>query len=200
MTICISCAQKQASGTTKVETGKTKMKTGQLCVKLAGRDAGKKCVIVEVLDKNFVTIDGNVRRRKCNKIHLIPLKETVDIKKKASHSEVITAFKKLKLNVWETKPKKAGERPRKIRKGKTAEEKEAQKTVKKAKYAKKEEPVKEEKGLEAAVKAEESKAEAKKTEKVEDKVKVEAKKETSDAKVDAKEKVEKVAAVKSEKK
>ncbi len=140
------------------------MKQGQLCVKLAGRDAGRKCVIVEILDKNFVTIDGNVRRRKCNKIHLIPLKETVDIKNKASHSDVITAFKKLKLDVWETKPKKAGERPRKIRKGKTAEEKEAQQKVKKEKYSKKETPVKES-GLETKVKAEITKAKDSETEK-----------------------------------
>jgi|APSaa5957512622_1039677.scaffolds.fasta_scaffold00091_13 large subunit ribosomal protein L14e len=174
------------------------MKEGQMCVKLAGRDAGKKCVIVEVLDKNFVTIDGNVRRRKCNKIHLIPLKETIDIKKKASHSDVIGAFKKLKLDVWETKPKKATERPKKIRKGKTAEEKAAQKKVKKEKYAK-EMPEKESK-LEAAVKAEESKADAKETVKTETKAKVEAKTEVKDAKVDAKEKVEKVAALKDEKK
>ena len=66
-----------------------KMKQGQMCVKLAGRDAGKKCVIVEILDKNFVTIDGNVRRRKCNKIHLIPLKETVDIKNRKKTRKTI---------------------------------------------------------------------------------------------------------------
>jgi len=36
---------------------------GRLCVKIAGRDARKKAVIVEVLDGNFVMRDGEVRRR-----------------------------------------------------------------------------------------------------------------------------------------
>ena len=42
---------------------------GRVCVKLAGRDAGQKCVIVEILDEKTVLIDGMTRRRKCNKLH-----------------------------------------------------------------------------------------------------------------------------------
>ena len=34
---------------------------GRLCIKIAGRDAGKKCVIVSVLDDVFVLIDGEWR-------------------------------------------------------------------------------------------------------------------------------------------
>jgi len=82
------------------------MEIGRVCVKLAGRDAGRICVVVEELDKGFVLIDGNVRRRKCNLSHLEPLDETLNIKKGASHAEVASEFKKLKLDVWETKPKK----------------------------------------------------------------------------------------------
>ena len=37
---------------------------GQLCVKIAGRESGKKCVIVDRIDSNYVLIDGNVRRKK----------------------------------------------------------------------------------------------------------------------------------------
>lgn len=69
------------------------MKAGQLCVKIAGRDAGKECVVVEVLDDNFVLIDGNTRRRKCNVDHLEIIGE-LKIKAKAGHDEVIEAMKK----------------------------------------------------------------------------------------------------------
>ena len=31
---------------------------GRLCVKLTGREANKKCVIVDIIDPNFVLIDG----------------------------------------------------------------------------------------------------------------------------------------------
>jgi len=89
---------------------------GRLCVKIAGRDAGKKCVIIDVLESNHVLIDGETRRRKCNVVHLEPLDETIDISKKASHESVIAEFKKLKLNTRETKPKQKTERPRRKRK------------------------------------------------------------------------------------
>ena len=37
---------------------------GRVCVKIAGRDAGKKAVVVEKIDSNFVLIDGQTRRRR----------------------------------------------------------------------------------------------------------------------------------------
>jgi ribosomal protein L14E/L6E/L27E len=37
---------------------------GRLVVKLAGRDAGLKGVIIEILANNYVLIDVQVRRRK----------------------------------------------------------------------------------------------------------------------------------------
>ena len=92
------------------------MEIGRLCVKIAGRDAGRKCVVVDTVDDNFVLIDGDVRRRKCNIKHLEPLADTIDIKKGASHTDVAAAFKKLKLDVWETKKKEAAEKPKKVRK------------------------------------------------------------------------------------
>jgi large subunit ribosomal protein L14e len=58
---------------------------GRLCVKTAGRDAGLKCIIVDILDDKFVLIDGETRRRKCNILHLEPLKDVIKIKKNASH-------------------------------------------------------------------------------------------------------------------
>ena len=66
---------------------------GRVCVKIAGRDAGKKCVVVDVLGKEMVMIDGETRRRKCNIAHIEPLDKKVDIKKGASHEEVLAALK-----------------------------------------------------------------------------------------------------------
>lgn len=113
------------------------IEVGRLCVKIAGRDAGGKCVIVDVLDDKFVTIDGNVRRRKCNVAHLEPLKDKIAIENGASHEVVKKEFEKLKISVWETKPKEKKERLKKVRgkKKKAEEEKEAKGKKKPAKKA-----------------------------------------------------------------
>jgi len=107
---------------------------GRLCLKIAGRDAGKKCIVIDILDNNYVLIDGETRRRKCNISHLEPLDVVIEVKKKASHDEIKTEFKKLGLNVLETKPKPKTERPKKV-KGKKVEIKEDKKKVKKEKKA-----------------------------------------------------------------
>lgn len=91
---------------------------GRLCVKIAGRDAGLRCVVIDVVDEKTVLIDGQTRRRNCNVKHLEPLKETIKLKKGASHSDVVAEFKKLNLEVVETKPKKATQRPKKQKKQK----------------------------------------------------------------------------------
>lgn len=65
---------------------------GRVCVKIAGRDARKKCVVVEVIDNNFVLIDGETRRRKCNVAHLEPLNLVIDIKSGAENTEVVKAL------------------------------------------------------------------------------------------------------------
>lgn len=66
---------------------------GRVCIKIAGRDARKKCVVVDVLDNTYVMIDGETRRRKCNVAHLEPLNLAVDIKTNASNEEVVQALK-----------------------------------------------------------------------------------------------------------
>ena len=77
---------------------------GRLCIKIAGRDAGKKCVVIDSVNANTVLIDGETRRRKCSTAHIEPLKETVDIKKGASHEEVAKLFKeKLGIELKESK-------------------------------------------------------------------------------------------------
>ena len=106
---------------------------GRLCVKIAGRDAGNKCVVVEESGQGYVVVDGNVRRKKVNVKHLEPLAQVLEVGK-GSHDEVKKAFEKLNLAVWEKKSKKPAERIRKQKKKaeKPAETKKATKKVKAA--------------------------------------------------------------------
>jgi large subunit ribosomal protein L14e len=92
------------------------MEIGRLCVKLAGRDAGRICAVVDTIDNTLVLIDGNVRRRKCNIHHLEALPDTIKIKKGASHSDVADEFKRLKIPVWHTKAKPKTQRIKAVRK------------------------------------------------------------------------------------
>lgn len=56
------------------------IEVGRVCVKIAGREAGEKCAIVEIIDDRFVEVVGaNVKNRKCNISHLEPLDETVEV-------------------------------------------------------------------------------------------------------------------------
>lgn len=78
---------------------------GRVCMKIAGRDAGNLAVVVERIDDNYVLIDGNVRRKKCNVRHLEPMATVVDIKAKSDHVEVVEAMKKAGLKVVEKQKK-----------------------------------------------------------------------------------------------
>jgi large subunit ribosomal protein L14e len=89
---------------------------GRLCVKIAGRDAGKKCVVVDTLDNNYVLIDGQTRRKRCNPLHLEPLSQIIKINKNADHEEIKVEFEKLDLIALDTKPKQKTVRPRVKRK------------------------------------------------------------------------------------
>ena len=71
---------------------------GRLCVKTMGREAGNYCVIVDIIDKNYLLVDGlKTRRRRVNYRHIEPLADIIDIKKGASHEKVEAAIKKAKL-------------------------------------------------------------------------------------------------------
>jgi len=74
---------------------------GRICVKLTGRETGKKCVIVDVVDKNFALITGpkavtGIRRRRTNVDHLEPTSEKLELKKGATDDEVEKALSKAK--------------------------------------------------------------------------------------------------------
>ena len=85
---------------------------GRLCVKIAGRDAGKKCVIIDILDDKFVLIDGETRRRKCNVLHIEPLNQVIKIEKNSSHEDVSKALKEIGIETRITKPKPKTQKPR----------------------------------------------------------------------------------------
>ena len=91
---------------------------GRLCLKIAGRDANKKCLIVNVIDEQFVMIDGQTRRRKCNIIHLEPLDKVLKIKKDAPNKDVVAALVKEGFDCKETstkEKKKSTSRPKKTK-------------------------------------------------------------------------------------
>jgi large subunit ribosomal protein L14e len=105
------------------------MKVGEICVKVAGRDAGGVCVVVAVEKDGFVTIDGATRRRKCNPLHLEVLGKTVKIKSGATRAEVIKALNAEGYNVSDKVTKKKEAKVRIVRK---RVQKSAEKTAKNA--------------------------------------------------------------------
>lgn len=70
---------------------------GRVCVKLTGREAGKKCVVVDIVDKNFVLITGpkqlnGVKRRRVNASHIEPTERKVNIRRGESDAEMMKAL------------------------------------------------------------------------------------------------------------
>ena len=70
------------------------IEVGRICLKSAGRETSKKCVIVDVMDKSFVLITGpkkisGVKRKRVNINHITALQDKLDIKRGASDEEVI---------------------------------------------------------------------------------------------------------------
>lgn len=75
------------------------IEVGRICIKKLGRDAGGRCVIVDVIDKNFVLVAGpkevtGVRRRKVNVSHLDLTEEKIEISVEASDEEVQNALQR----------------------------------------------------------------------------------------------------------
>ncbi|HUV34907.1 MAG TPA: 50S ribosomal protein L14e [Candidatus Desulfaltia sp.] len=67
---------------------------GRVCLKLKGREAGARCVIVDVIDRNYVVVAGpEVRRRRVNMSHLVPLDEAVSVQRDASDEEIAGALR-----------------------------------------------------------------------------------------------------------
>jgi large subunit ribosomal protein L14e len=74
------------------------IEVGRICVKLIGREAGRKCVIVDIMDKSFVLITGpktvtGIKRRRANMNHIEPTQDKLEIKRGASDEEVTESLK-----------------------------------------------------------------------------------------------------------
>ena len=72
---------------------------GDVCLKVAGRDGGNLCVVLERVDDNYVLVTGpkkltGVRKRKCNISHLEPVGVRLKISKTSSEEEIAEALKK----------------------------------------------------------------------------------------------------------
>jgi large subunit ribosomal protein L14e len=88
------------------------IEVGRICVKLTGREAGRKCVIVDLIDKSFVLVTGpktvtGIKRRRTNVNHIEPLEDKIAIKRGASDEEVAEALKasdKLEAMAQKVKP------------------------------------------------------------------------------------------------
>lgn len=149
---------------------------GRLCIKIAGREAGKVCCIVKKIDENFVIITGpreitKVKRRRCSILHLEPLKEKISISPEAQDSEIAALYQKKgilsKLNIKRISvKKKLIKEVKKPEKEKKPEVKETKKEkIKEKKDENKEKPEKVKKVEEIKSKKEPEKSVAKKEEK-----------------------------------
>jgi len=79
---------------------------GRVCMKIAGREAGRYCIVLENVNDNFVLVDGDVLRKRCNVAHLEPLNIVLKVEKTSSKPEIIAMLKKEGL-LKEKKEKKA---------------------------------------------------------------------------------------------
>jgi len=69
------------------------IEVGRIVVKTRGREAGRKAVVVDIVDNNFVIVTGpksvtGVKRRKVNINHVEPTDKKVDIPKGADDKTV----------------------------------------------------------------------------------------------------------------
>jgi len=73
------------------------IEVGRICIKQIGRENGKKCVVIDVMDKSFVLVTGpkkitGIKRRRVNINHVMPLSDKIEVKRGASDEEVVQAL------------------------------------------------------------------------------------------------------------
>lgn len=73
------------------------IEVGRICIKQAGREQGKKCVVIDVMDKSFILVTGpkkltGIKRRRVNLNHVSPLNDKIEVKRGASDEEVTQAL------------------------------------------------------------------------------------------------------------
>lgn len=87
------------------------IEVGRICVKTVGREAGRKCIVVNVINDNFALITGpkpisGVRRRRVNIKHIEPTPYKLNIVRGASDEEVAKAIEEAGLRRFFEKPLK----------------------------------------------------------------------------------------------
>ena len=141
------------------------LNVGRICVKTAGREAGRYACVLKKMDANFVLVTGprvltGVKRRRCNVEHLEPTQYSVDVKSEAGDKEVIAAYGKAglltKLGLRKPSPEVVKEAEKKVK-----VEKPEKKEEKPEKKKRKEKPKKEVKKTEEKKPEKEEKQEKK---------------------------------------
>ena len=109
---------------------------GRICMKVAGREAGRYCVVLKKLDKQFVLVTGpkdltGVKRRRCNIDHLEATGDSLSVKEEASETEVIKAYEKIgfmrKFGLKRPSPEVIKEAEKKVKKVEKKPEKKKEK-------------------------------------------------------------------------
>ncbi|MEM1587060.1 MAG: 50S ribosomal protein L14e [Candidatus Bathyarchaeia archaeon] len=73
------------------------IEVGRICVKIRGREAGRRCIVLDIIDRNYALITGpknitGVRRRRVNINHLKPTEDLIKIRRGAADEEVYKAI------------------------------------------------------------------------------------------------------------
>ncbi|MDO8624534.1 MAG: 50S ribosomal protein L14e [Candidatus Diapherotrites archaeon] len=69
------------------------IEVGMVCVKVAGKNAGQKVVVVDKDQDGFVIVEGiRVKRKRCNVTHLFVTPKKIEIKKGAPRAEIVAAL------------------------------------------------------------------------------------------------------------
>jgi len=83
------------------------IETGTVALKLAGRKAGRACVIVEKPSGNFVIVDDGNKRKRSNISHLELTQKKV---KHSSSAEIAESLRNLGFKIPEKKDKNAADK------------------------------------------------------------------------------------------
>lgn len=122
------------------------LEVGRVCLKIAGREAGKYCIVIKPAgkskeEKSFVFVTGprlltGVKRRKCNIDHLKATEYKLEISDDATDEQVIAAYEKagliIKLDLKKPSAAQIKAKAEKVAKKETVE-KEKKKVEKKEK-------------------------------------------------------------------
>jgi len=78
------------------------LEIGRVCMKVAGREAGKYCVVIKKVNDAFVEVTGpkiltGVKRRRANIEHLEPLEYILQISDGAADEDVVSALESQNL-------------------------------------------------------------------------------------------------------